>query len=79
MNKEELKNWLDRWNLIPSDGAKVLKIQKSKMSEYLSGDRKVPDYVSAHIDTFKYLSSTSAKKLIKERLIIVPNGNYNKS
>jgi predicted transcriptional regulator len=68
MSKEEMKDWLDRWNLIPSDGAKVLKIQKSKMSEYLSGDRKVPVYVAAHIETFDCLDKSKAKKLINKRL-----------
>ena len=68
MSGEELKAWLLRWGLQDSDGAKVLRIQKSKMSEYLSGDRQVPDYIAAHVETFDHLADTKATKLIKERL-----------
>lgn len=68
MTGEELKAWLLRWGLQDSDGAKVLRIQKSKMSEYLSGARKVPDYIAAHVETFDQLADTKATKLIKERL-----------
>lgn len=65
---EQLQAWLSRWALKPIDGAKVLCIQKSKMSEYLSGDRKVPAYVSAHIETFDNLAETKATKIIHKRL-----------
>lgn len=68
MTGEELKAWLLRWGLQDSDGAKVLRIQKSKMSEYLSGDRKVPDYIAAHVETFDQLADTKATTIIKERL-----------
>ena len=68
MTRQELKAWLMRWGLQDSDGAKVLRIQKSKMSEYLSGSRKVPDYIAAHVETFDHLTDTKATKLIKERL-----------
>ncbi|MCF6443085.1 hypothetical protein L1077_27030 [Pseudoalteromonas luteoviolacea] len=69
-NNELLAQWLERWNLKPSDGAKVLKIQKSKVSEYLSetSDRTLPDYVAAHIETFNLLAKFKAQKLIEERL-----------
>ncbi len=69
-NNELLAAWLARWNLKLSEGAKVLKIQKSKVSEYLSekSDRTLPDYVAAHIETFNLLAESKAKKIIKERL-----------
>jgi predicted transcriptional regulator len=65
---EELQAWLSRWSLSSSDGAKVLRIEKSKISEYLSGTRSVPRYVAAHIDTFDRLAITRAIKIIQERL-----------
>ncbi len=68
MDKNELQSWLKRWGLQPSDGAKVLQIHKSKMSEYLSGTRKVPSYISAHIETFDNLSDAKATRLVKKRL-----------
>jgi hypothetical protein len=70
MKNNILQQWLDKWDLIPSDGAKVLKINKSKVSEYLSdkSDRTLPDYVAAHIETFDLLAKTKAINLIKQRL-----------
>lgn len=68
ISKEELAAWLARWALKPVDGAKVLCIQKSKMSEYLSGERTVPVYVAAHIETFDQLAENKATKLIQKRL-----------
>ncbi|WP_196161797.1 hypothetical protein [Reinekea sp. G2M2-21] len=68
MESNELQDWLNRWGLQPSDGAKVLQIQKSKMSEYLSGTRKVPNYISAHIETLDNLADLKATRLIKKRL-----------
>lgn len=68
MTAEELQSWLSRWALKPTDGAKVLCIQKSKMSEYLSGERTVPVYVAAHIETFDQLADSKATKIIKKRL-----------
>lgn len=65
---EELADWLSRWVLKPIDGAKVLHIHKSKMSEYLSGDRSIPPYIAAHMDTFDQLAESKAKKLIQKRL-----------
>lgn len=68
ISKEDLAAWLSRWALKPVDGAKVLCIQKSKMSEYLSGEREVPVYVAAHIETFDQLAEGKATKLIQKRL-----------
>lgn len=68
MTDDELQAWLSRWALKPIDGAKVLRIQKSKMSEYLSGERTVPAYVAAHIETFDQLADSKATKIIRERL-----------
>ena len=68
MTKEELQSWLDKWGLLPSDAAKVLRVNKSKMSEYLSGTRKLPVYIAAHIETFDYLADSKAKKIIEKRL-----------
>jgi hypothetical protein len=40
------------------------------MREYLSGSRpKIPDYISAHVETFDLLTASKARKLINERLI----------
>ena len=65
-----LQNWLTKWGLTPAQGAKVLKIQKSKMSEYLSeaSDRELPEYIAAHIETFDQLTERKAKKIIENRL-----------
>lgn len=68
MTSDELQAWLSRWALRPTDGAKVLRIEKSKMSEYLSGSRKVPRYIAAHTETFDNLAETKGTKLIQERL-----------
>jgi len=70
MKRELLQEWLDKWGLKPIEGAKVLKIQRSKMSEFLSEkvDRELPDYVAAHIETFDLLAPSKAKKLIRKRL-----------
>lgn len=67
MTSKELKAWFLRWGLQDSDGAKVLRIQKSKMSEYLSGDQNIPEYIAAHVETFDQLSDTKATRLIKKR------------
>lgn len=68
ISKEDLAAWLARWALKPIDGAKVLCIHKSKMSEYLSGEREVPAYVAAHIETFDQLPEGKATKLIQKRV-----------
>ncbi len=68
MNASDLQAWLDAWGLTPTDGAKVLKIQKSKMSEYLSESRTLPPYIASHVETFNELSKAKAHKLIKKRL-----------
>lgn len=69
-NNELLAQFLKRWSLSPTQGAKVLKIQKSKVSEYLSekSDRVLPDYICAHIETFNLLAKSKAKKIIEKRL-----------
>lgn len=68
LNTSNLQVWLDTWGLSPTDGAKVLKIQKSKMSEYLSESRPLPPYIAAHVETFNELSKSKAQKIIKSRL-----------
>ena len=68
MNATDLQAWLDAWELSPTDGAKVLKIQKSKMSEYLSESRTLPPYIAAHVETFNELSKSKGQKIIKKRL-----------
>lgn len=68
MNSEDLKAWLERWGLTPAAGARVLKIQKSKMSEYLNGVRSIPAYVAAHAETFDSLTPKVGKELIEKRL-----------
>jgi hypothetical protein len=70
MKDELLQSWLNKWGLTLTQGAKVLKIQKSKMSEYLSetSDRVLPDYIAAHIETFNLLAETKARKIIENRL-----------
>ena len=69
MEKEGLNAWLLRWSLKSIDGAKVLRIDKSKMSEYLSGKRNIPRYIAAHVETFDKLADEKATQLIKERLL----------
>ncbi|WP_415913439.1 hypothetical protein [Neptuniibacter sp. QD37_11] len=64
----EIKEFMDNWNLQPVEAAKVLKIQKSKLSEYASGARVTPPYILAHIETFNRLSEAQGKKLIHKRL-----------
>jgi predicted XRE-type DNA-binding protein len=70
MKDEQLHNWLKKWGLTSSQGAKVLRIQKSKMSEYLSetSDRVLPSYIQAHIETFDQLSEVKARKIIENRI-----------
>ena len=70
MKSEILQCWLDKWELSPTQGAKVLKINKSKVSEYLSetSERTLPIYVEAHIETFNLLADSKAIKLIEKRL-----------
>ena len=70
MKSKILQEWLDKWGLSPTQGAKVLKINKSKVSEYLSetSDRTLPTYVDVHIETFDLLAKSKAKKLIEKRL-----------
>lgn len=64
-----LGEWAKRWSLSPSDAAKVLCVQKSRISEWVrQGDeQRLPPYISAHIETFELLSDAQAKKLIKSR------------
>lgn len=73
MKEEQIRlinTWLQRWDLTPSQGAKVLKIQKSKMSEFLNPNnpRKLPEYIAYHIDTFNHLETDTAKEIINQRL-----------
>ncbi len=70
IKNQDIANFLERWDLTPTQGAKVLMIQKSKMSEYLydTSERKLPDYISSHIETFNELADSKAKKLIQKRV-----------
>ena len=68
MSNIELQAWLDRWDFKAADGAKVLFVTKSRMSEWLSGARDIPNYIAAHIETFDMLSDMNAARLIKKRL-----------
>lgn len=65
-----LQDWLNKWGLTPSQGAKVLMIQKSRISEWLSEncERTLPPYIAAHIETFDHLAESKAKKIIENRL-----------
>lgn len=69
-NTNQLQLWLERWELSPSDGAKVLVYSKSKVSEILSEkvNKPIPPYIAAHIETFNMLSNNKAKALITKRL-----------
>lgn len=69
-----LTNFIDKYELKPIEAAKVLRIQKSKLSEYLAyehGDtekgRTLPPYIGAHIETFLELTEGKAKEIIKRR------------
>lgn len=68
MTAKDLQDWLTKWGLQPVDGAKVLFIQKSKMSEYLNDKRPIPAYYAAHIETFDLLAKSKAQSLIKKRI-----------
>lgn len=65
-----LQEWLAMWSLNASQGAKVLRIHRSKMSEYLNetSNRVLPIYIAAHIETFNQLAKSKAQKIIQERL-----------
>jgi len=73
MTHTELKRIIEDLNLSPSDAAKVLCIQKSKMSEYLKGEkaggRKMPCYLIYSIEALQALSITKRKIIFKKRLI----------
>lgn len=64
-----LGQWAKRWFLSPSEAAKVLCVQKSRISEWIAQgeEQRLPPYISAHIETFELLSDAQAKKLIKSR------------
>lgn len=68
-DKSVLKEWLDLWGLSPTDGALVLRIQKSKMSEYLGEKRDLPPYIAAHVETFNALPTGKGKQLIAKRVV----------
>lgn len=69
MDKSVLKEWLELWGLSPTDGAQVLKIQKSKMSEYLGEKRELPPYIAAHVETFNALPKGKGQQLIAKRVV----------
>ena len=68
MSSSILSQFLERWELSKSNGAKVLKIQKSRVTEYLKEQKTIPPYILAHIETFNTLPKSSGKRLIEERL-----------
>jgi hypothetical protein len=70
MKDTVLQDWLKKWDLSPSQGAKILMIQKSRISEWLSDtcDRTLPPYIAAHIETFNELAESKARKIIQNRL-----------
>jgi hypothetical protein len=70
MKDNQLQEWLNKWRLTPSEGARVLNYSKSKVSETLSNtnEKKLPPYIAAHIETFNLLAPTKARALIKLRL-----------
>lgn len=65
-----LKKWLDNWKLTASEGAKVLGVNKSKMSEWLSetSDRTTPKYILFHVEIFDFLTKEKGQKTIQKRL-----------
>ncbi len=56
-------------NLSQKELAKLLGISPSKNSEYLTGKRKVPTYIVAHVETLSLLSAKKLKGLIKKRVM----------
>jgi predicted XRE-type DNA-binding protein len=70
MKNRQLEIWLEKWGLNASEGAKVLGVQKSKVSEWLNenSERQPAAYVLLHLETFDLLTASKAKKLIEERL-----------
>ena len=73
MTHTKLKNILKLWGYTPADAAKLLCIQKSKISEYLKGEnnggRKIPCYISNSINAHNLLSKQKRNALLKERLL----------
>ncbi|MBW8191771.1 hypothetical protein K0504_12060 [Neiella marina] len=67
LKQEVLARWMKDWQLRSKDAAAILAVSQSKLSEYLSGKRKVPRYVVSHIDTLSVLSKKQAQALIKRR------------
>lgn len=69
LGKCVLTQWAAKWSLNPSDTAKVLCVQKSRISEWVrqGSEQRLPPYIEAHIETFDMLSDVKAKKIIKER------------
>ncbi|MBD1388838.1 hypothetical protein IC617_05305 [Neiella sp. HB171785] len=65
--QELLSRWMKDWQLRSKDAALVLAVSQSKLSEYLSGKRKVPRYIISHIDTFSVLSKKQGQALIRRR------------
>ena len=68
MQGSDLQAWLDKWKLTASVGAKVLCIQKSKMSDYLNDKRAIPAYVAAHVETFGYLAKSDFEEIVAKRV-----------
>lgn len=81
MNKENkeniamMKKWLEDWSLKSIDASKILRVHKSKMSEYLRGVRKIPPYICSHINTLIEITGTKYENKIKKTLEKKPKGN----
>ncbi|WP_299194621.1 hypothetical protein [uncultured Amphritea sp.] len=78
MNRK-LVEFQEKWNLTVTGLAKVLGIQTSRSSDFLSGKRKAfPEYLSLHIETLNKLEEGQCKELIKKRVEAVRSAEKTK-
>ena len=72
MTNRDLRKIIDQWGISSMEAARVLGIQKSKMSEYLkgeqSGGRKIPRYIEFSVIAHNALPKRLRATLIKKRL-----------
>jgi len=68
MTGDELKNTFDAWQISAAQGAKVLCLHTSRVSEYLGDVSTIPCSVSFHVEALDLLERTQRAKLIAKRL-----------
>ncbi len=68
MTGEELKQALNAWQLNAAQGAKLLCLHTSKMSEYLEDVTRIPCAVAFSIEALQLLDDEVRQQLIEKRL-----------